>query len=113
MARAGDGDARGIGLDFDDLLTLGKRSGHAGMNFDLATRRRIEGEMQLAGENLNDGYVARVADLLRSEFIGAISRPDAGEVDLGVNFVGLQLADDALGSAHANLRLGNGLGADL
>ena len=113
MPGAGDGDTRRIGVDFDNLVAVGKVARHPRMNFDFAGHARIEGKMQLAGNDLHDADVARMAHLLRCEVEGAFPRFDVGQIDFRVDFVGLQLADDAFRAAYADLRFLDRLGTDL
>src|SRR5271157_104233 len=54
-----------------------------------------------------------MANLLRGEIKGALARFCICQIDLRVDLVGLQLADDPLRSADTDLGLGNGFGADL
>src|SRR5271169_1968966 len=110
MTGTGDGDAGRIGLEFD-VLVVGN-SGHPGMNLDLAGHARIEGEVQLAGHDLHDGDVARMAHLLRSQIKGSVAGLDVCQLDFRVNLVRLQLPDDAFRAADTDLRLGNRLRTD-
>src|SRR5271154_5189826 len=48
---AGDGDAGRLGVDLDDLFSVGKVAGNAGMNLDLARGTSIKGQMELAGDD--------------------------------------------------------------
>ena len=43
MARAGDGDAWGVGIDADDLISAGEIAGDPGMDFYFLCHSRIEG----------------------------------------------------------------------
>src|ERR1035441_6621339 len=88
MLGAGDGDAGGIGLDFD--FVVGKIAGHTGMNLDVTSHARVESQVQLAGDDLYNGDVSRVAHLLRGKVEGSFARFDVGEVDFGMDLIRLQ-----------------------
>ena len=51
----------GSRIDPDDLLPLRESAGHPGMYLDLASQSSIEGETELAGHDLHDHDVARMA----------------------------------------------------
>src|SRR5579862_8981283 len=111
MSRARNRDACRIGLDLNFLVV--RNSSYARMNLDLAGRARIEGKVQLAGDNLNDSDIAGVANLLRSQVEGSVTGLDVQQFDFRVDLVCLQLADDALRAAHTDLGLRNHLGTYL
>src|SRR5579863_5582551 len=58
VARAGDGDMRGLGLYLHDLLAGGEHSGDSWMHLHLASHPCVEGEMQLAGHDLSNTYLS-------------------------------------------------------
>ena len=69
--------------------------------------------MQLAGHDLHDGDVAGMAHLLRGQIVGAFAGLGVGQIDFRMDLVRLQVTNDSLGAAHADLRLGNRFGTDL
>src|SRR5215469_6576412 len=93
MTRARDRDVRRVGQDLHNLLPRGKHSGDAGMDFDLPTQLVVEGEMQLAGNHLDDLQLAWVPHLLRGEVECSIARFYRRQIDFRLNFIRRQLAD--------------------
>src|SRR5579863_5488891 len=102
MPWPGDGDLGGVGVDFNDLIAGGKVARHPRMNLNRTSETRVEGQMQLAGHDGPDRHVARVMDLLRGEIEGTFAGLGVSQVDFRLNFIGPQLADDALRSANAD-----------
>ncbi len=77
------------------------------MNLDFALKARIECQMKLAGDDLHHRDFARVTNLLRGEVERALVGCGAGEIELRLHLVGLELADDALRPPNPNLGLWN------
>src|SRR5262252_421571 len=113
MPRTENRDACRIGFDFNDLLPAGEIPCHPGMDFDFPGQTGVERQLQLAGHDLLDHDLTRMANLLGGQLEGPCPGIDSGQVNLGLNLVRPQLPDGTLRAANADLRFGNGLGAEL
>src|SRR5215469_227011 len=110
--RAGNHDSGRIGIDLNDLLPFRENSGYSGVNFHLPGKANIKCQVKLAGNNLFDLDLPRVANLLGGKLKGPLPGRRTSQIDFGLHIVGAQPANDALRTTNPDLRFGNGLGAD-
>src|ERR1700676_31118 len=65
MPGAGNGNTGRVGVNFDNLFSVGKVTRDPRMNLDFTSQPRIEREMQLAGYDLHNLYAAWMMNLHR------------------------------------------------
>jgi len=111
LLRAGDFDDGWIVLELR-LISARHFADDTGLHRNRAFRTGIEGNMNLAGDDLRDGKAIGDVDLV-SEVEGTLAGFNVGDINLGADFGGLQAADDGFRTANANLRARNILGTDL
>src|SRR5579863_4521065 len=112
VTRASDGDACGFGMDLHNLLSGGEHSRDSWMHLYLASHPCVEGEMQLAGHDLSNTYLSRMAYQLRRQVKSPVARFHIGQIDFSLYFVPFELTNDPLRPTNPNLRFGNGFRAD-
>ena len=92
-----------IGVNANDLISASEVAGDPGMNFDLPGQASVEGDAQLAGNDLNDADVSGMTHLLGCEIKGALLGLRTGEVKFGLNFIGTAAGESpARGHAHVS-----------
>src|SRR5581483_10034557 len=83
------------------------------MHLNLPRQARVKREMQLARDNLHDIEFTRMSHLMSGQVKGTLTSFCSSQVNLGLNFVVLELPDNSFRAAYANLGFWNRLRTDL